>query len=198
MIALTQSLAIWYATRGSGAVSLVLLTVSFALGAPTLLSWGSERFPRLVVQLLHRNVSLLVVVFLFIHVATTVLDGFAPIGWADVIIPFRAGYRPIWVGLGAVSLDLILAIIVTSLLREKIGVRAWRLVHWATYASWAIALAHGLGTGSDVGAWWMIVITAGCVVAVGASVAWRVRAAIRPPETASVAAPSVFRRDLVR
>ncbi|MEP7048272.1 MAG: ferric reductase-like transmembrane domain-containing protein [Ilumatobacteraceae bacterium] len=173
MIALTQSLAVWYATRGSGAVSLVLLTASFALGTPTLLSWGSERFPRLVVQLLHRNVSLLVVVFLAIHVSTTVIDGFAPIGWLDVIVPFRSGYRPIWLGLGAVAVDLLLAIIITSLLRVRIGYARWRQIHLLSYAMWPIALVHGLGTGSDTRSPWMWWLAGLCSLVVLASVASR-------------------------
>ena len=176
MIGLTPSLALWYFTRGSGALSLVLLTMSFALGTPTLLSWGNERFPRLVVQLLHRNVSLLVVVFVFLHVATTVVDGFAPIGWLDAIIPFRAGYRPIWLGLGAVAGDLLLALIITSLLRVRNGYARWRNVHMLAYAMWPIALVHGLGTGSDTRAPWMWWIDGVCAAVVAASVIVRLMA----------------------
>ena len=103
MIAAGQ--ATWYLSRGSGAVSLVLLTVSFVLGIPTLLSWGTPRVPRLVVQLMHRNVSLLVIVFLLIHIATSVLDSFVSINWIDAIVPFGGTYRPIWLGLGALAAD---------------------------------------------------------------------------------------------
>jgi predicted ferric reductase len=173
LIALTQSLALWYFTRASGAVSLVLLTVAFALGTPTLLSWGTRRMPRLVIQLLHRNVSLLVVVFVFLHVASTVIDGYAPIGWVDAIVPFRSGYRPIWVGLGAVAFDLVLAVIITSLLRVRIGYARWRWVHMLTYALWPIAFVHGLGTGSDTRSSWMWWVDGLCAVVVIASVAIR-------------------------
>ncbi len=174
MTGLTQSLALWYFTRGSGAMSLVMLTLAFALGTPTLLSWGTERFPRLVVQLLHRNVSLLVTVFIGLHVATTVIDGFAPIGWIDVFVPFRAGYRPIWLGLGAVAVDLLLAIIITSLLRVRIGYATWRYVHLLTYAMWPIALMHAIGTGSDARAPWMWWLDGICVAVVIACTAWRI------------------------
>jgi len=180
MIAVTGSLALWYFTRGSGAVSLVLLTASYALGTPTLLSWGDVRFPRLVIQLLHRNVSLLVVVFVGLHVATTVIDGFAPIGWLDAVIPFRAGYRPIWLGLGAVAVDLLLAVIVTSLLRVRIGYARWHYVHLLTYVMWPIALVHALGTGSDVRSAWMWWVAGLCSVVAIASTA--VRLIARSPE----------------
>ena len=179
MIALTQSLAMWYFTRGTGAVSLLLLTLAFVTGTPTLLSWGAERMPRLVVQLTHRNVSLLVLAFIALHVATTVIDGFAPIGWIDAIIPFRAGYRPIWLGLGAVAVDLLLAIVLTSMLRLHIGYATWRKVHLLTYVMWPIALVHALGTGSDTRSRWMWALDAVCTASVLASVAWRLKA--RPP-----------------
>ncbi|HEY4333892.1 MAG TPA: ferric reductase-like transmembrane domain-containing protein [Ilumatobacteraceae bacterium] len=176
MTALTQSLALWYFTRGTGAMSLLLLTVAFVSGTPTLLSWGAEHLPRLVVQLFHRNVSLLVMVFIGLHVATTVVDGFAPIGWLDAIVPFRSGYRPIWLGLGAVAVDLLVAVIITSLWRVRIGYATWRYVHMLTYLLWPIALVHALGTGSDTRARWMWVLDGVCAVAVLASVLWRLTA----------------------
>lgn len=182
MTALTESLALWYFTRGSGAISLVLVTMSFALGTPTVLSWGTERLPRLVIQLLHRNLSLLVVVFVFLHVASTVIDGFAPIGWLDAVVPFSAGYRPLWLGLGAVATDLLLAVIVSSLLRVRIGYAAWRWIHLLAYAMWPIALVHGLGTGSDNGAPWMWWVDGTCtaVVIVVVGVRLRSRGALQP------------------
>ncbi|MCU1393823.1 MAG: ferric reductase [Ilumatobacteraceae bacterium] len=175
MNALTQSLALWYFTRGSGAISLVLLTLVFALGTPTVVSWGHEHFPRAVVLLVHRNLSLLVVVFVFLHVATTVIDGFAPIGWLDAIIPFRAGYRPLWLGLGAVTVDLLLAVIITSLMRVRLGYRNWQRVHLLSYAMWPIAMLHGLGTGSDTRFPWMWIIDGSCAAIALASVAWRLK-----------------------
>ena len=174
MIGLTESLALWYFTRSSGALSLILLTIAFALGTPTLLSWGNERVPRLVLQLLHRNISLLVVVFVFLHVASTVVDGYAPIGWLDAIIPFRSGYRPIWVGFGTTAVLLLLAIIITSLLRVRIGYARWRWVHMLSYALWPIALVHGLGTGSDTRSAWMMWIVGVCTAVVLACVVIRV------------------------
>jgi len=102
-----------------------------------------------------------------------VIDGFAPIGWLDVVIPFRAGYRPIWLGLGAVAVDLLLAIIITSLLRVRIGYARWRQIHLLTYALWPIALVHALGTGSDTRAPWMWWLTGICTIVVLVSVAAR-------------------------
>lgn len=194
---------LWYFNRATGVVCLLLLTVVVVLGILVRRSRPIGAAPRFVVAAVHRNASLLTLVFLAIHIVTGVLDPYVSLNISDAVLPFTAGYRPLWVGLGAVSLDLMLAIVVTSLLRQRIGVRAWRLVHWATYASWPLALAHGLGTGSDIGAWWMIALTAGCAVAVVGSVAWRVSASFWAPEPigqalSAAGARSVPPRHLVR
>ena len=122
--------------------------------------------PRFAVAALHRNLSLLAVVFLGVHVATTLADTYAPIGVKDAFIPFLSSYRPLWLGLGAVACDLLLALIVTSLLRVRLGLRTWRLTHWFAYACWPVALLHALGTGSDPRAGWLQVLAAACVGAV--------------------------------
>ncbi|HLK44818.1 MAG TPA: hypothetical protein VKT18_02465, partial [Acidimicrobiales bacterium] len=118
--------AYWFLTRGSGVVTLVLLTVSLTLGVLTSVRWRSARLPRFVVSGLHRNVTLLAVAFLAIHVVTTLLDAYAPIGILDVFVPFFSPYRPLWLGLGALSCDLLVAVVFTSLLRARLGYRTWR------------------------------------------------------------------------
>ncbi len=166
--------AFWYLTRGSGIVTLVLLTVSVSLGVLTSVRWRSRGVPRFVVAGLHRNLTLLAVVFLALHVGTTIADGFTPIGVKDVFIPFVAAYRPFWLGLGALSTDLLAAVIVTSLLRARFGFRTWRTVHWLAYASWPLALLHSLGTGSDARLSWMAALGLACVAAVTFSALVRV------------------------
>jgi hypothetical protein len=162
--ATTSPTAYWYLTRGTGTVALVLLTLSVALGVANLRRFRTERVPRFVLDAVHRNVSLLAMTFLVIHILTSLLDGFAPIRIVDVFIPFVSAYRPLWLGFGAVAFDLMVAIVITSLLRRRFGYRAWRATHWAAYASWPVALLHGLGTGSDTKVGWMLVIVGGCVI----------------------------------
>lgn len=155
-------------------ISLVLLTASVALGIAEVVRFATPRWPRFVVAALHRNVSLLATTFLAVHIVTAVADSFAPIRIVDVFVPFVGTYRPLWLGLGAIALDLLLALMITSLLRERIGYRAWRAVHWAAYACWPVALLHGLGTGSDTRARWAVFINVGCLVAVVAAIWVRV------------------------
>ena len=163
----------WFITRGSGVVTLILLTLTVALGVANVQRLQSRRVPRFVITAVHRNTSLLAVVFLAVHIITVLLDGYVPIRLVDAVVPFGAAYRPFWVGLGAISLDLTVAVIVTSLLRRRIGYRAWRATHWLAYASWPVALLHSLGTGSDVGTTWMRVVTGVCVAIVAASLLTR-------------------------
>lgn len=164
---------LWYLARGSGIVAMLLLTASVVLGIVTSVRWNSRHWPRFVIEFLHRNVALLTVVFLAIHIATVVVDGFAPIGWKDTVLPFVSAYRPFWLGLGAVAFDLVLALVATSLVRHRIGHRTWRVLHWFAYVCWPVAVLHGLGTGSDTKVGVVLGVTVGCVVAVLASVWWR-------------------------
>jgi len=165
--------AYWYLTRSTGVVSMILLTASVVLGVVDVARWSTPRWPRFIFDSLHRNVSMLVLVFLGLHILTAVLDSFAPIGLLEAVIPFVGSYRPVWLGLGAVAFDMLLAVAITSLLRQRIGHRAWRITHWMAYACWPIALLHGLGTGSDVKSSWSLALTAICVVAVVAAVCAR-------------------------
>jgi methionine sulfoxide reductase heme-binding subunit len=164
----------WYLTRSTGAVALLLLTGAVALGVVDVRRLSTPNWPRFVVDALHRNVSLLAMVFLLLHILTAVLDSFAPISLTDAIVPFAGSYRPFWLGLGAISFDLLLAVTITSLLRQRIGYGGWRAVHWLTYASWPIALLHGFGTGSDVKSGWMLAISILCLAVVIAAVLVRV------------------------
>jgi len=158
--------ALWYLTRATGAVTLVLLTASVALGVANVGRLQSARWPRFVVEGLHRNVSLLAIVVLAVHIVTTVLDPSASIHLLDAVIPFISTYRPFWLGLGAFASDLLLAIALTSMARRRLGHRAWRATHWFAYACWPIALLHAVGTGSDIKQLWMQALLAGCLVAV--------------------------------
>jgi sulfoxide reductase heme-binding subunit YedZ len=164
----------WYLTRATGAVALLLLSGSVVIGIAGVGRLRSRRIPRFVIDGVHRTASLLAVAFLVVHIITAAADSFAPISLLDSVVPFGGTYRPLWLGLGAIAFDLILAIAITSLVRRALGHRAWRAVHWLAYAAWPLAVVHGLGTGSDVRTTWLLAITAGCLVAVLVAVVVRV------------------------
>jgi sulfoxide reductase heme-binding subunit YedZ len=183
VIAAAGPTALWYATRSSGYVSLLMLTAILVLGIITAMRVDSREWPRFMSQAVHRNLSLLVLVFLAIHILTSIIDPFAGIASLNSVVPFTGSYRPIWLGLGVLSMELMVALTITSLLRHRIGFRVWRVVHWAAYAAWPLALVHTLGTGSDVRSAWALLMTLGCVGAVVFALVWRLvsdRASMQP------------------
>lgn len=166
--------ALWYTSRATGLVSLLLLTGTVVLGALNTGRFTSRGWPRFAIAAVHRNLSLISIVFLAVHVTTAVVDPYAGIGWLDVVVPFGSVYRPFWLGLGAVAGDLVLALLITSLLRQRLGVRLWRAVHWLSYACWPVAVVHGLGTGTtDRHTIWVIAVNLTCVAAVTVAAGWR-------------------------
>jgi len=171
-----SSQTLWFATRGFGVVSLLLLTAIVVLGVAGVTRWRSARWPRFAVIGLHRNLTFLALVFIALHVLATVADGYAPISIFSAVVPFNSAYRPIWLGLGSVAFDLLLALTITSLLRARIGYRPWRTLHWLAYAAWPVALVHGLGTGTDGRLAWMQVVALASVACVVAAAFWRVGA----------------------
>ena len=165
---------LWYVNRGTGAMTMLLLTASVVLGIGTTVRWKSTFWPRYINVGLHRNVSLMFVCFLIIHIAAAILDPFAKLGLNDALIPFTSSYRPFWLGLGVVAAEVSAAVLLTTAIRRFIGYRTWRVIHWFSYASWPMALLHGLGTGSDVHAAWFQWVEGACVLAVWAGlISWR-------------------------
>lgn len=165
--------ALWYLSRGTGVVSLVLLSMVVVLGVLTRGGRKLPGFPRFAVAGLHRNASLLTVAFLAVHISTAVLDPYVTIRWLDAVVPFVSSYQPAWLGLGAVALDLMLAAIVTSLLRQRIGRRVWRAIHLSVYASWPVALVHSFTLGPDVKSGVQLWLAVACVAATAAAIGWR-------------------------
>jgi len=191
--------ALWYLTRATGAVALLLLTISVALGVANIGRLQRPGWPRFVVEGLHRNVSLLALALLLVHIVTSLLDPFAGIKLIDAIIPFTGTYRPIWLGLGAAASDLFIAVALTSVVRRRLGHGAWRATHWLAYACWPIAIVHAVGTGSDVKQVWLLALTAACVATVVVAVwvrvgfGWPERRALRGGAlAASILLPLLF------
>jgi predicted ferric reductase len=164
---------LWYATRAAGVITLVLLTLAMVLGILNASRFASYRLPRFLVQGMHRNVSLLALAFLTLHVGTTVVDTYTTISLQDAVVPFLSPYKRWWLGLGAIACDSMLVLAITSMVRQRIGHRTWRVIHWLSYASWPVAIAHGLGIGTDRSRTWVFVLTLGCIGAVAIAAAYR-------------------------
>ncbi|GAA1848987.1 ferric reductase-like transmembrane domain-containing protein [Microbacterium koreense] len=179
--------ALWAVGRATGIVGLGLFTVSVLLGILTRAGRPAFGLPRFAVTLVHRNASILATVFILIHIVTLLFDPYAQLELVDLVVPFLGEYSPFWLGLGTVGFDLLLAIIVTGLLRNHIGRRTFRIVHWSTYALWPIALAHSLGTGTDASAPAFLAFAGVCAAAVVAAVVWRLTPPFTRPDVATTA-----------
>ncbi len=175
-----SSQLLWYTTRGAGAVSLVLLSVVVVLGLLARLRVETRGWPRFLSAAVHRDLALMTLVFLLLHIVTAVVDPFTHLGLIAALVPFGSYYRTLWLGLGTIAFELLIAIVATSLLRKHIGARVWRGIHWLAYVSWPVAVIHGIGTGTDGTAVWMRAIDVVCFAAVGGALLWRLVAA--PPD----------------
>jgi methionine sulfoxide reductase heme-binding subunit len=165
--------ALWYLGRGTGVMAMVLLTVSVALGVAARSGEPLGPLPRFAVTAVHRSSSTIASVLLVVHVATLLFDPYAQLRVVDVVVPFLGALAPFWLGLGTLGLDLLLAVMVTSLLRVRLGARGWRAVHWLSYAAWPVALLHTLGMGTDAATGWLRALAVLCFVAVAAASVYR-------------------------
>ena len=179
MLALTSPY-LWYLARATGIISLLLLTGVTALGIMTATRVGGRAVPRFAVAEVHRRIALMTMIFLVIHIASTVLDTYVHIGVLAAIIPFTSSYKTLWVALGSVAFDLLLAVTISSLIRQRLSHAAWRTIHWLSYLAWPIALVHVVFIGTDVRFSWMDLVVLGCIAVVGASLGWRLWAHPRP------------------
>ena len=170
-------MTIWITARTAGLVALVLLTASTSLGALT--GMGSRRpVPRYVTQYVHRVTATLGLGALVVHILTILADPYARVGVTGAIVPFTAGYRATWVGLGTITTYLVIAIAAVGFARGRMassrtGATVWRAIHASAYAAWALALVHGFTSGTDSTLGWVRLTYLACLLAVPACAAAR-------------------------
>jgi methionine sulfoxide reductase heme-binding subunit len=189
--AVTGSQGLWFVSRGSGLVLLVLFSIVVVLGVATRTGAAPARWPRFAVAELHRTLSLFAVALLALHVVTAILDPFVTIGWAATLLPFASPYRTLAIGLGTLAVDLAGAVLLTSLARRRLGQRAWRAVHWLAYLAWPAAFLHSLTAGNDLAIWWVALIEVGSAAAVAAAVLARLFGRARGGDLREPAGPTV-------
>ncbi|HXN02042.1 MAG TPA: ferric reductase-like transmembrane domain-containing protein [Candidatus Dormibacteraeota bacterium] len=190
-----SDIVLWYTTRGAGAVSMILLSAVVILGVLSSLRFQGAGWPRFLTPALHRNLALMTLVFLALHIVTAVVDPFTHLGWLTAVVPFSSYYRTFWLGLGTIAFELLAAIVVTSLLRGLIGQAAWRAIHWLAYASWPVAVLHGFGTGTDALSGWFMVVSILCIGSVAMAIVYRI---LRPSTDPLTSARSEFRSGVSR
>jgi sulfoxide reductase heme-binding subunit YedZ len=150
--------------RASGTVDIVLLTVTVALGVSVIGSGTVGGAPRFFVRHIHRNVSLLAVALLIAHVVAAVM--LLHLSVIASVVPFASQARRLYLGLGVLGADLMVAVAVTSMVRMRLGLRRWRYLHLTAYVAWVAAIVHGAAPGTDVGVPWVANLDIACVAAV--------------------------------
>jgi sulfoxide reductase heme-binding subunit YedZ len=191
---LTSSPVDWYAARAAGVAAYVLLSAVVVLGVTMAGRKALPRWPRFAVEDVHRFGGLLVGTFVGIHVLTIAIDSYMPFSIGSLVVPLVSTYKPLWVGLGIVAAELLLALAVTNHYRDRLEYRFWRRAHYANFAVWGAASLHGLGSGTDRSALWLVALYALCTAAVVAGASWRVargRLRVAPVLAATVVALAV-------
>ena len=141
--------AMWYITRAAGLMSYLLLWLSTV--------WGLAVSNKILDPVLHRAftydfhqfLSLLAIGFVILHIVVLLADQYLPFSVAQILVPFAAPYRPVWVGLGTIGLYLILLVSITFYIRKWIGQKTFRLIHLLSYLAFIGAALHGLFAGTD-------------------------------------------------
>ncbi|MDA8311473.1 MAG: ferric reductase-like transmembrane domain-containing protein [Actinomycetota bacterium] len=175
---------LWFVSRAAGLVLLVTLSVVVAMGVATRLGSALPGLPRFVTAELHRTLSLFAIALLALHVATALLDPYVSIGWLSAVVPFASHYRAEAIGLGALSVDLVGAVVATSVLRRRLGYGAWRAIHWLAYLSWPVALVHAYQSGPDTHLWWAAALEWGSVGIAATAIVARLLQVLRRGEGA--------------
>lgn len=170
---------LWYLNRATGVTLMVLFTLSTLLGVLSARPGRRRLVPGFVTQGLHRNLSLLSLGLLLAHVATAVVDTYVDIRWWHAVSPLGATYEPLWLGAGALALDVIVVLVATSLLRDRIPHRRWRQVHWLGYLAWAAAMSHAAGIGTDTRTEWGLALGIACLAGVLVAAVLRLAADLR-------------------
>ena len=186
----------WLVSRASGLMLLVLFSAVFVLGISTRLGTRLRSIPRFAMAELHRTLALFSVALLALHVATAVLDPYVSIGWFAVIVPFTSHYRGLALGLGTLAVDLGAAVLITSLVRRRLGHRWWRAVHWLAYTSWPLAFMHTLSAGNDMSIWWVSALVWGSASTVAIAVVDRILLT-RPPRKGGSQLPNPLVRPTI-
>jgi len=149
LFGLSSDQSMWYLTRAAGMIAYLLLWLSTV--------WGLVIPSKLFGEVLsgdftfdfHKFISLLSLGFLGLHIVVLTADKYLPFSVAQLLVPFLSPYRPVWVGIGIISFDLILLVTVTFYLRKQIGMKTFRLIHYTSLAAYLGAVVHALLSGAD-------------------------------------------------
>jgi predicted ferric reductase len=141
--------AFWYMARAGGFLAYLLLWFSIIWGLTLSTKVMTTRIPASVAYGLHEFLSILAICFALLHAVVLLGDEYIKFNLFQLMIPFTAPYRPVWTGLGTITLYLGIVMIGSFYIRKQIGQKAWRILHYLTFGVYGLSLVHGLMAGSD-------------------------------------------------
>jgi sulfoxide reductase heme-binding subunit YedZ len=144
----------WVATRASGTVALILVTISVFVGLLVSTKLVKRRGAAPFLVALHEQTALAGLVSIAVHGATLLADPWLQPGLAGVLVPFASPYRPLFTAVGVVAAYLAAVLGLSYYVRQQVGTSLWRKAHRATILVWALGLVHTFGAGTDAGAVW--------------------------------------------
>jgi predicted ferric reductase len=167
----------WYLSRAAGLSAYVVLVVNMALGLALSLSLPERWVKKWRLFDLHQVSGLMVVGLLALHVFALLGDAYIGYTLPELLVPFLSPYRPLSVALGILGFYLTLVVTFTFYVRQWIGRRTWRLIHYGSFAVFALGLLHGILSGTDTGTPWAVAIYAASALGIGGLTWWRFRTA---------------------
>lgn len=177
----------WLLARASGFTAYVLLAATVVAGLVLKSKpFGKTVRPADVIDV-HRLLTFLALGAVALHGGTLLLDRTLHMPLAGVLLPGASPYRPAAVAFGVLAAELAAIVAASFSLRRRIGFRAWRRLHWATYVLFALATAHGVAAGTDSAHPWARDVYLAAVGVVAFAASWRALA--RPTRAASAAVP---------
>ncbi len=139
----------WYVTRAAGLTAYLLLWLSTVWGVAVTSKVFDPILHRMFTYDFHQFLSLLAIGFTILHVVVLLADQYLPFSVAQILVPFSAPYRPVWVGVGVIGLYLTLLVTITFYIRRYIGQRTFRVIHYVSFIAFLAAAVHGLFAGTD-------------------------------------------------
>ena len=170
---MTKDPTFWFLARASGLTAYVLITLSVLAGLVVKSRPLGRALSPAAATDTHRFLALLALGAVALHGSALMLDATVHIGPAALVVPGLAPYRPVPTGLGVLATELAALIVVSFRLRRRIGFRAWRRLHWATYIVFLAVTAHGIWAGTDTARPAIFALYLGAVFAVATATAWR-------------------------
>jgi predicted ferric reductase len=145
----------WFLSRAAGIVAYLLLFASVSFGLAMTGTLVERWLRRYRLYDLHRYLSLVTLAMTLFHAVIVLPDRYIRFTPVELFLPMASPYRPEFMALGVIGLYVLGAVILSFYLRGLISYRGWRIIHYATFGVFVLALLDGIGAGTDTSAAWV-------------------------------------------